>query len=192
MGEGMSETVSTTVSNLLPLLGLLAGIFLVLIIAAVALRYRVRRPGSSPSRKRSHTPADMQAGDVLGVLGKTFQVDGVTGLTLEAGEAVWCSLSEEGGPGRLLLTRDLKNATYFPGHSATGEDSIPEKITREEGDYQRIGEPLDLEPGWKLGRYQGPAEKFLALEIKAGQATLWRGKSIPPEGVRLIEDKVKD
>jgi len=189
MTESMSETVSTTVSNLLPLLGLLAGIFLVLIIAAVALRYRVRRPGQKTSHKRSNTPAGMQAGDVAAVLGKTFQVVGVTSLTVEAGEAIWCSLEEEAGSGRLLLTKDLQNATYFPGSGDhSGDDPFPDKITREEGDYLRSGVPLELGDGWRLGRYQGPSERFLAVEVLAGKATLWRGKSIPPEGVRLIED----
>jgi len=37
--------------------------------------------------------------------------------------------------------------------------------------------------------YQGPNERYLACESRADKKILWRGKSIPPEGVTILEEK---
>jgi hypothetical protein len=188
MSQDMSEHVSRTASNLLPLLLLLGGIFLLLILAAVFLRYRIRLK-TGPTRKRKGSPAQMQPGDVVSVLGTTFQVKTNTTVQLEGGPMAWCSLEGEDKRGSVLLSPDMKSAVYFPGTADAGETaSFPEEIKREEGAYALCESPAGVTSGHRLALYQGPGERWLAVEVRNAECTLWRGKSIPPEGVRMIED----
>jgi hypothetical protein len=184
----MGEQVAKTASNLLPLLGILFGIFAVLITAAIILRMRVRKETVLPlGRKRSLKPVDMRSGDVITVLGRTFNV--ISRVPLDA-LSFWCSLEGEDAPARLSFNKDLSEAFYFPGQGELeGEDPFPEEIKREEGAYKRKANPLPIGDDWKVAIYEGPSERFLASESRADKKILWRGKSIPPEGVTILEEK---
>lgn len=185
----MGEQVAKTASNLLPLLGILFGIFAVLITAAIILRMRVRKETGLPiiGKKRSLKPVDMRSGDVITVLGRTFNV--ISRVPLDA-LFFWCSLEGEEAPARLSFNKDLSEALYFPGQGELDDENpFPEEIKREEGAYKRKAEPLPIGDDWKVAIYQGPGERFLASESRAEKKILWRGKSIPPEGVTILEEK---
>jgi hypothetical protein len=186
----MEETVARTASNLVPLLVTLAVIFGVLIVLALVLRSRVRsQPGARPVRQRS-SPADLQPGDVLSVLGRAFQVEAVEILEGRGGPALWCVLHADDGSGRTALARDLSWAVHFPGQSPGPSDPLfPERIERQEGDYQRADDPVQLGQGWRVARYRGAAGRWLAIEERVGERTLWRGKEIPVEGVTVLEEQ---
>jgi hypothetical protein len=131
----------------------------------------------------------MRPGDVVNVLGKTFHVNDNQTLATGTGTAAWCSLRVDDGPVRLMLMKDMSAALYFPGRGDAPEgEAFPEKVEREEGGYQRLGEAATLTEGHQLARYQGPGDRWLAIEVSGDQKTLWRGKGIPPEGVTMIED----
>lgn len=190
MEKSLGDHVVDTASNLLPLLGLLFGIFAVLIVAAILLRYRVRsETGARKRRRGARSPVDMQPDDVTNVLGKTFNVVANAPLDAGGGPSVWCVLMGEKTPSRLVLARDMGQAVYFPGHEdrAAG-DGFPGEIERADGAYRRMQDPVELEPGWKIATYQGPNDRYLAIESKGDATLLWRGKSIPPEGVTMIEE----
>lgn len=184
----MGEQVAKTASNLLPLLGILFGIFAVLIVAAIILRARVRKETGRPlGKKRALTPADMRSGDVITVLGRTFNV--ISRVPL-APDSSWCSLQGEESPARLTFNKDMSQATYFPGQAEPpGNDPFPVEIKREEGAYRRTGDPLPVGDDWKVALYQGPGDRHLACEARAESRILWRGKSIPPEGITILEEK---
>lgn len=183
----MGEQVAKTASNLLPLLGILFGIFAVLIGAAIVLRMRVRKESGRPLRKkRAMTPVDMRSGDVVIVLGRTFNV--ISRVPLDP-DSSWCSLEGEEAPARLTFKKDLSSAFYFPGQGELEGDPFPEEIKREEGAYKRSIEPLPVGDDWKVALYQGPNDRYLASESRADSKILWRGKSIPPEGITILEEK---
>jgi hypothetical protein len=186
----MGDAVANSFSHLLPLLILLLVVFGVLILAAILLRGRLRRDTEQPSVRRSTSPLLMRGGDVGVVLGRTFQVLAVEELKLPEGASLWCCLEREDGPSRLLLRKDLSAALYYPGQGeAPAADPFPEQINRDELSFRRGSEPLALGEGWKVAAYQGPGERALAVEVKGGKATLWRGKAIPVEGVEVLQDK---
>ena len=184
----MGEQVAKTASNLLPLLGILFGIFAVLITAAIILRVRVRKETGLPlGKKRSLKPVDMRSGDVITVLGRTFNV--ISRVPLDPASS-WCSLEGEDSPARLSFNQDLSEAFYFPGQGElAGDDPFPEEIKREEGAYKRTTDPLPVGDDWKVALYSGPTERYLALEARADKKILWRGKAIPPEGITILEEK---
>jgi len=184
----MGEQVAKTASNLLPLLGILFGIFALLIVAAILLRTRVRKETGLPRGKKHKTsPVDMRSGDVVTVLGRTFNV--ISRVPLDA-LTFWCSLEGEDSPARLNFNKDLSEALYFPGQGdLKDDDPFPEEIKREEGTYKRNSDPLPVGDDWKVAIYQGPNDRYLASESRADKKILWRGKSIPPEGVTILEEK---
>jgi hypothetical protein len=183
----MGEQVAKTASNLLPLLGILFGIFAVLIGAAIILRVRVRKESGLPlRRKRALTPVDMRSGDVIIVLGRTFNV--ISRVPLDP-DSSWCSLEGEEAPARLIFKKDMSQAFYFPGQGDLEGDPFPEDIKREEGAYKRTIDPLPIGDDWKVALYKGPTDRYLASESRADSKILWRGKSIPPEGVIILEEK---
>jgi hypothetical protein len=184
----MGEQVAKTASNLLPLLGILFGIFAVLIIAAIFLRMRVRKESGLPlGKKRALTPVEMRAGDVITVLGRTFSV--ISRVPLDSAFS-WCCLEGEETPARLSFKKDMSEVFYFPGRGEPeGDNPFPEKIKREEGAYQRTAGPLPVGDDWKVALYSGPADRWLAVEARADSKILWRGKTIPPEGVTILEEK---
>lgn len=190
MDKSLGDHVAETASNLLPLLGLVFGIFVVLILVLIFIRVKMGAGSGGRKRRGPRGPVDMQPDEVANVLGKTFHV--VANAPLEAGgsPSVWCALMGETHPSRVMLARDMSRAVYFPGREEYGEQgSFPEEIAREEGTYRRMQDPVEVEPGWKLATYQGPNERFLAIEAKGRATLLWRGKSIPPEGVTMIEER---
>jgi len=184
----MGEQVAKTASNLLPLLIILFVIFAVLIGAAILLRMRVRKETGLPGGKRRNLkPVDMRSGDVITILGRTFNV--ISRVPLDALFS-WCSLEGEDAPARLCFNKDLSEARYFPGQGELeGNDPFPEEIKREEGAYKRDADPLPVGDDWKVAIYQGPPDRYLASESRADKKILWRGKSIPPEGVTILEEK---
>jgi hypothetical protein len=184
----MGEQVAKTASNLVPLLLILFVIFAVLIAAAILLRMRVRKETGLPLRKKKAlTPLDMRSGDVITVLGRTFNV--ISRVPLYS-DWSWCSLEGEESPARLTFNKDLSEALYFPGQGKLeGDESFPDEIKREEGTYNRKSDPLPVGDDWKVALYLGPNDRYLALESRADKKILWRGKSIPPEGVTILEEK---
>ncbi len=184
----MGEQVAKTASNLLPLLGILFGVFVVLIAAAIILRMRVRKETGLPLRKKGAlTPADMRSGDVITVLGRTFNL--ISRVPLDP-DSSWCSLEGEDSPARLSFKKDLSQAFYFPGRGELEADAaFPEEIKREEGVYKRTADPLPVGDDWKVALYTGPNDRHLAVEARAESKILWRGKSIPPEGLTILEEK---
>jgi len=109
----MGEQVAKTASNLVPLLLILFAVFAVLIAAAVLLRMRVRKETGLPAGKRRNLkPVDMRSGDVITILGRTFNV--ISRVPLDA-LSFWCSLEGEDAPARLSFNKDLTEARYFPG-----------------------------------------------------------------------------
>lgn len=184
----MGEQVAKTASNLVPLLLILFVIFAVLIAAAILLRMRVRKETGLPAGKRRNLkPVDMRSGDVITILGRTFNV--ISRVPLDP-LSFWCSLEGEDAPARLSFNKDLSEAWYFPGQGELeGGDPFPEEIKREEGAYQRSADPLPVGDEWKVAIYRGPNQRYLASESRADKKILWRGKSIPPEGVTILEEK---
>ena len=186
----MEETVARSASNLLPLLVVLGVVFGLLIVLALVLRSRVRSDlVARPARRRSGS-AEPQPGDLLSVLGRSFAVEAVETVNASDLELLWCVLAADDGPGRTALARDSSLAVHFPGQGPAPEpDSFPERLERQDGPYQRLGDPAQLGQGWRLACYRGTAGRWLALEERAGQRTLWRGKEIPVEGVCVLEDQ---
>jgi hypothetical protein len=184
----MGEQVAQTASNLLPLLGVLFGIFAILITAAIILRIRVRKESGRPlKKKRALTPVDMRSEDVIIILGRTFNV--ISRVPLDP-DSSWCSLEGEESPARLTFKGDMSQAFYFPGRGELeSDDPFPDEIKREEGAYQRTTDPLPVGDDWKVALYKGPTDRYLASESRAEVKILWRGKSIPPEGVTILEEK---
>ena len=186
----MGEQVAEAASKLVPLLLLLLAIFGTLIVVVIVLRIRLKHQTSKPSKKNSGSPVQMQPDDVITVLGKTFEVKKVSDLPAEAGQEIWCWLEGETNLGRLNLSKDMQKAYYYPGQSDIEDgQSFPEKIERDNRSYERQAEALTLSEGWQLARYLGPSERMLAIEVTDNKATLWHGKSNPPEGVELLEEK---
>lgn len=183
----MMQAVEKSFSNLLPLLALLGGVLVVLLVLAFLVRLRIRRDSSALGARRSSSAACMRKSDVVVVLGRTFSVDETCALTTPEGQSLWARLSREDGPGRLLLKCDLSQAWYFPGQ-AEAPDGEPQSLQQADGEYQRSLGPFALNDG-TLSLYRGASERCLALERCGSSAVLWRGKSIPPEGVSLLEDK---
>ena len=186
----MEEAVAQTASKLVPLLILLGIIFGGLIIVALVVRTRVRREtGAQPVRRRG-SAADVQPDDVLSVLGRSFTVQAIEELADPAGPLLWCVIGSDDGPARLALARDLGSAIHFPGQGPAPEgQAMPERISRDEGGYERLGEPVQLGQGWRVARYRGPGGLWLALEVRGAAETLWRGKEIPVEGVTVLEEE---
>lgn len=186
----MEEAFAQTASKLLPLLIILGVVFGALIVAALFVRARVRREtGSQPVRKRS-SAANVQVDDVLSVLGRSFTVQAVEALATEAGAALWCVLGSDEGPARLALAGDLSLAVHYPGRAPAPQgEPFPARIGRDEGSYERRGDPVQLEQGWRLARYEGAGGRWLTLEQRGSEQTLWRGKEIPVEGVSVLEEE---
>ena len=81
----MGEQVAEAASKLVPLLLLLLAVFGTLIIAVIVLRIRLKYQTSKSSKKHSGSPVQMQPGDVITVLGKTFEVKKVSDYLLGPG-----------------------------------------------------------------------------------------------------------
>lgn len=186
----MGEQIAKTASNLLPLLGILFGIFALLMIALILLRIKVRRDAGFPllsRRRKALSPADMRCGDVVTVLGRTFNVTALSSLD---DESSWCGLDGENTSARLRVKKDLSEALYFPGRGEpSGAAVFPQEIKREDGEYRRAGEPVPVEDDYKICLYRGPGEHWLAVEARGENVLLWRGKAIPPEGITILEEK---
>jgi hypothetical protein len=184
------DQFADSASKLVPLLILLLCIGGVLIGAALLVRVRiVRNTGGGKRRAGSGQAASgFQAGDLVSVLGRSFQITSRVLLPDQA--TVWCCLRGEESEARLEFATDLSRAISYPGQGEfSGPEAFPAILTREEGSYSRQGEPAAVDDGWTLARYQGPSERALALESLRGKTTLWRGKQIPPEGIQLIAEK---
>ncbi len=184
----MGEVVANTASRLVPLLVLIAVVFGSLIVLSLALRYRVRRDVSARPARRLPSAADAAPGDVLSVLGRSFSVLQVETLSAPEGPATWCVLDSDDGPGRTMLLRDLSLAIHFPGCGDAPEGPFPERIERHGRAYERVGEPQQLGQGLRVARYRDEAGRWLAVEERGGEAVLWRGKEIPVEGVRILQE----
>lgn len=186
----MEEAVAQTASKLVPLLVVLGVIFGGLIGVALLMRARVRRETGARPVRPSGSVVDLQPDDVLSVLGRTFSVQAVESLAGESGAVLWCVLGSDDGPARTALWRDLSQAVHFPGRgTAPNGEAFPERIDRDAGSFTRIEDPIQLGQGWRLARYQGAGGRWLAVEQRAGEEILWRGKEIPVEGVMLIEEE---
>ncbi len=183
----MMQAVEKSFSNLLPLLALLGGVLVVLLLLAFLVRLRIRRDSSALGARRPSSAACMRKSDVVVVLGRTFSVEETCTLTTPEGEALWARLVREDGASRLLLRADLSLAWYFPGQ-AEAPAGEPESLRQADGEYRRTLGPVPV-AGGALAVYRGEAERCLAIERRGEAAILWRGKSIPPEGVSLLEDK---
>jgi hypothetical protein len=186
--RSMSEIVSHSFSNLVPLLVLLFVVFGVLILAAVILKTRIRKSAGAPAVKRTLSPTEMKAGDVSVVLGRTFHVTAAMDLTLSESKARWCCLTREDGDSRLLMKLDLSRVEYFPGQSELTPAEFPPQLERDGQMVPRSFEPVSLSEGWKMAVYHGPNDREFIVEIRDGKATLWKGKSIPPEGVLVLQE----
>ena len=184
-----------SVSNLVSLLVVLSIVFGILVIAALVLRMRIKGlKAASPLlgnlMRRKSSPLDMKPGDSLTILGRIFQVVDLSSFSTTAGKAIWCCLDGENHSARLIFWKDSSPATYFPGQGDTPQpEPFPECIQRENQPFQRQEEPFDLGDNWKLARYRGPNERWLAIENHNNQTVLWRGKSIPSEGVTILEKR---
>jgi hypothetical protein len=186
------DQFTDSAAKLVPLLVLLLVIGGVLIGAALLLRGRIMRDAgiTGPRRRAVAGPAGDRflAGDLVSVLGKSFQITSRVLLPDQA--TIWCCLQGDEAEARLEFPTDLSRAISYPGQGEfTGAEPFPASLTREEGAYARQGDPVAVDDGWTLARYQGPAERALALESLRGKTTLWRGKQIPPEGIQLISEK---
>lgn len=186
----MEEAFSQTAGKLVPLLILLGIVFGALIAVALVLRARVRREaGAQPVRRRG-SAAQLQADDVLSVLGRMYTVEAVETLATDDGPALWCVLTSETEPARLALARDVSWAIQFPGRGPAPEGEVfPVRIEHNGAGYRREGEPVQLGQGWRLARYQGEGGLWLAVEQRGATDGLWRGKEIPAEGIEVLEDE---
>ncbi len=185
----MEEALSRTAGNLLPLLLLLGVIFGVLITLALLLRFKVRSETRSRPVRRRRSPAELQPGDLLSVLGRTYAVEAVETFTADDGAALWCVLGGEAGAARCLLGRDGQWALHFPGsEAAPAGRGFPEQIEHESGACARQGGPWQAAAGLELARYRCAGPLWLMLEARSGQGCLWRGKEVPAEGLVVLED----
>lgn len=186
----MEEALSRTAGNLLPLLLLLGVIFGILLTLALLLRFKVRSETRRRPVQRRRSPTELQPGDLLSVLGRTYAVEAVETLAVDEGAALWCVLGGEAGAARSLLGRDGRWALHFPGsEAAPAAPGFPEQIERESGACARQGGPWQAAPGLELARYRCSGPLWLMLEARRGQRSLWRGKEVPVEGLRALEDR---
>jgi hypothetical protein len=185
----MEEAVSQTASNLVPLLLVLAVVFGGLIVAALVLRTRIRGETGPQPVKRRAASTRIANGDVVSVLGRSFMVETVDQTQALGQASVWCSLRDDEGPCRTTLAADRALAVHFPGCEDPPEgEAYPETIERDDGHFERLAAPEQLGQGLRLAVYRGRDGRWLALEERAGQTTLWRGKQIPAEGVVVLEE----
>ncbi len=187
----MGEQVINAASKLVPLLVLLAAVFGALIITVLVLRVRLGRATRNPGRDRKRSgPARIQADDVITVLGKTLVSGRVADVSSDSSPFSWCRLEAEDGPALLSMPSSAQEAFYFPGHGEWKEsETFPESVEREQRVYRRTAEPAELSAGWKIAFYEGPDGRCLAIEELDGVCGLWRGKSIPAEGIQVLEEK---
>ncbi len=187
----MGEQVLDAASKLVPLLLLLAVIFGTLIVVIIVLRVRLKHASHTASRKSKWIgPVRIQADDVITVLGKTLISARVADASGGSSPISWCRLEAEDGPALLSIPSSAQEAFYFPGHSEWNESvTFPESIERERRVYRRKEEPAELSEGWKIAFYEGPDGRCLAIEQLGDVCSLWRGKSIPAEGIQVLEEK---
>jgi len=188
----MGEQIAETASKLVPLMLLLLTVFGVLVITILVLKFRLKRQmqvGGSKRKKRGRSKS-IQAGDVITVLGRAFNVTSISELPKGRAGGIWCFLEGEEGPGRLNLAPGREQANYFPGRGVLqcGPEP-PGQIDRDGQTYEKICEPVDIAGGSILVLYQGPPGRLLAAEKGPDEAVLWRGKEIPAEGIEILEEK---
>ncbi len=181
----MGEEFAQAASKLVPLLTLLGVFFGAIIILIIGLRLH-----QDQQRRKRQQAQQADAGEVITVLGRAFEVEQTAPLPGDEGTGLWYCLLGEQGPARLELSADKTQAHYFPSQapSPAGEP-CPAQVEHDQRSFTRIDPALPLAADWTLCRYQGPDDRHLIIETRAQQITLWNGKSIPAEGVVVLEEK---
>lgn len=187
----MGEQIVEAASKLVPLLLLLAGIFGALIITIIVLRLRLgRATRTGGAGRQPGDRASLRPEDVVTVLGKTMTCSRMAQAVTQNGQSSWCRLESEDGPALLYMPDAGEEAFYFPGRADRNDPApFPESIEQEQRVFKRAAEAAELAAGWKIAFYAGPDGRCLAVEQFEGGLSLWRGKSIPIEGVRVLEEK---
>lgn len=180
----MGEQIAEAAGKLVPLILLLLLVFGGLILLAVLLRIKVRAESAARKNVRRR-PGQFAAGDVVSVLGRTFNVERVE----PAAETDTLLFLAGEQPARLLWHSGQQQASYFPGRleNISGAGELPDDLRHEQLSFQRQSPPARLDDNTLLGRYQADGGQLLLVEAGA-QLLLWRGKRIPAEGVELIQD----
>jgi hypothetical protein len=188
----MPEMVSHSLSNLVPLLILVLVVFGLVIGAAIFLRNRIGKDLEQSMVHKPESVLGMADGDVCTVLGRAFEVKSAASVQTPQGSVLWCDLEGEKGPIRLLLWQDHSQALYFPAQvEHPGQAPFPDRVVRDQDDFSKSFGPLKLESGQQLALYQGAQERVLAIECRDEKPVLWRGKSIPFEGISLLQEPPK-
>ena len=181
---GMEQIVSQTASSLGPLMLLLGAIFGILIVLALVLRLRTR---SSSTNTRKKGPAQIQTGDLISILGRTYSVLDEASLPFLESQASLYQLKTDDATGRMILCPKPLTAIHFPAHSQWSEPGAPPQTIHRSGTtYDQALTTQQIRQGLRITGYRC-CDLWLLLEQDNTHTTLWRGKAIPAEGVSIVE-----